>query len=130
MTYLKIADYMSKDTRAIAAVSESSSIAEGFINPDNQTFSSGGLRTWNAYVTSNLSVRNVSFYLDGSATPIVVQEIQDVNPRFAKDQKWLYHASFDTSSLNPGRHTLTATATDVAGLRKSVTQQFMLGKSR
>jgi hypothetical protein len=79
---------------------------------------------WDIAVTSNLAIRNVTFCLDTCSQPFVTQEIQDPNPDFAKTPRWLYHAPVKLSALSPGRHTVTATATDVAGSSQSVTTSF------
>jgi hypothetical protein len=59
---------------------------------------------------------------------VATQELQDVNASFAKDLKWLYHASLDLSGMTPGPHTIMATATDVSGLTKSVTDSFAIAR--
>jgi hypothetical protein len=55
---------------------------------------------------------------------VATQEIQDASSSFAADRAWRYHATFDTSVLSAGAHTLTAVATDVSNATKSATQSF------
>jgi hypothetical protein len=118
-------------TGELAIVSTScpttSGITLAFSSANNQSFPGGGNGTWSATAVSNLSIRNVSFYVDGSSTPVAMQEIQDVNTNFSNDRKWHYHATFNTSSIASGTHTLTARATDVSGAPQSVVQTFTVG---
>jgi hypothetical protein len=79
---------------------------------------------WQLSVTSALPVRYVQFLLDGSITPIVTQEVQDVSTTFAADRKWMYHATVNASTLKAGSHAIVAKATDVAGTTQSVSQSF------
>jgi hypothetical protein len=89
------------------------------------SFPSGGNATFGLSVTSILSIRQVAFYLDGSPTPVVIpQQLQDLNTNFADDAKWLYHATFDTTGLSTGAHTIQAVATDVSGTTRSISQSF------
>jgi Pectate lyase superfamily protein len=81
---------------------------------------------WQISVESALPVKYVQFFVDASATPVITQEVQDVNTNFATDRKWLYHAALDTSKVGGGKHTITAKATDVSGKTKDVTQSFTL----
>jgi len=127
VTYVHAADYQSDSTSAINAISESSSLSAAFASPDRQIFSKAGNIRWKLSVVSNLSVRGVTFCLDQCAAPIATQQIQDVNPEFAKDRKWLYHVDLDISSLKPGTHIITATASDAAGSNQKVTRQFVVG---
>jgi hypothetical protein len=70
----------------------------------------------------------VSFFLDSSTSPIAApQELQDLNTNFATDKKWLYHATFGTSELASGAHTLRAVATDVSGASSVATTTFTVG---
>jgi hypothetical protein len=107
-----------------AAHMTTSNMVMGFVSANNQSLG-GGTGTWSVYVTSMLPVRNVSFYVDGSSTPIVApQELQDVNSAFATTHQWLYHATFSTSSLSAGSHTIKAVATDVTKTTQTVSQTF------
>ena len=101
--------------------------ALAFTSANNQSFPSGGSGTWNLAVVSTLSLRYVQFFIAGSTTPIATQEIQDTNTNFSSDRKWLYHATFNTSGLSGGSHTITAKATDVSGATQSITQTFSAG---
>jgi hypothetical protein len=107
-----------------------SGIVLAFTSANNQSFPNGGNGTWKATVVSNLSIRNVSFYVDGSISPVAMQEIQDVNNDFSNDRKWHYHVTFNTSSIASGNHTITAKVTDVAGFTQSLTQSFTVGKPK
>jgi hypothetical protein len=104
-----------------------SSIAPVFTSANNQSFPSGGNGTWSVSVVSNLSIRNVQFFVDSSTSPVVTQVIQDVNTNFANDRKWLYHATINTAGLGGGSHTITAKATDVSGGTQSIAQTFSAG---
>jgi hypothetical protein len=73
-----------------------------------------------AAVVSNLSVKYVQFFVDNASAPVATVEVQDVNPAFAQDHKWLYHAAIDTSAMEGGQHKVTARVTDVAGEVTSV----------
>ena len=107
-----------------------SGITPAFTSANNQTFPSGGNGTWTATVKSNLSIRNVSFYLDGGASPAVFQEISDVSTTFTSDQKWHYHALINTNTLSAGTHTIKAIATDVSGAAATpITQTFTVGSA-
>jgi hypothetical protein len=109
-----------------SAAPYTSTLAIAFASPDNQAIRSGGVGTWNVYATDEISVVNVQFALDGSTTPMVTQEVQDLNTNFTNDAKWLYHATIDTSQMNPGIHTISAVATDVSGAVQTVQQTFQL----
>jgi hypothetical protein len=109
------------------AACDTSMIALAFTSANNQNFAAGGSGTWTIYITDEISIKNVQFFLDGSTSPIVTQELQDLNTNFTSDGKWLYHATFDTTSLANGAHTLQALATDVSGATKSQTQNFTVG---
>lgn len=100
-----------------------SNIALAFVAPD-QSPTTG---IWNITVNSALPIKNVQFFIDGSQTPLVTQEIQDVSTTFATDRNWLYHANVEAATLAPGAHTITATATDVSGTIKSITQSLTGG---
>ena len=103
-------------------------IATAFTSADNQIFGSGGNGTWTASVNSTLSIRNVSFFLDSTPSPIVLQELSDVTTTFGSDQLWRYHALINTSALTAGSHTIKAIATDVSGATSSSsTQHFTVG---
>jgi hypothetical protein len=81
---------------------------------------SGSALTVGVSAISTLPIKWVQFFVDGS--PLTTQEIQDVNPNFASDLKWLYHATVNTASLGGGNHTITATATDVSGATSSISK--------
>jgi hypothetical protein len=83
---------------------------------------SGSTLTFNLSAISTLPIKWVQFFVDGS--PLTTQEIQDINPNFAANPAWLYHATVNTASLGGGNHTLTATATDVSGATNSVSKAF------
>lgn len=104
-----------------------SNLTAAFISANNQMFPTGGNGTWTFYTHGQLSTKWVNFYIDSSSTPIVLQELSDQNTNFASDRKWLYHATFDTTSLSGGSHTLKAIATDVSGATVTVTQNFTTG---
>jgi hypothetical protein len=91
---------------------------------------SGANETWHLSAVSTLPIKWVQFFLDGSATPIALQEIQDVNANFANDRKWLYHVTVDTARITGDNHKITATATDVSGATSSITQNFASSPSR
>ncbi|HEY1947882.1 MAG TPA: choice-of-anchor D domain-containing protein [Bryobacteraceae bacterium] len=82
---------------------------------------------WQLSAISALPIRYVQFFLDGSTTPTVTQEVQDVSTTFAADRKWMYHATVNASTLAAGSHTIIAKATDVAGATQSVSQSFNVG---
>ncbi len=119
-------NYMSGSCQNVAAP-ETSTLGIAFSSANNQTFPNGGTGTWSLSATDEISVRYVQFFLDGSTTPVLTQEFQDVNTNFAVDRKWLYHVAVNTSTLAGGVHTLTAKATDVSGAIQSVTQSFQVG---
>jgi len=101
-----------------------SNIDIAYTSAGNQSFPSGGNGTWSLYVVSNLSIKYVQFFLDGSATAISSKEIQDLNTNFETDRKWLYHATIDTTNLTNGPHTILAVATDVSGATQSAANTF------
>jgi hypothetical protein len=101
-----------------------SNISAAYSASNSQSFPSGGNGTWSVSVISNLSIRYVRFFLDGSIAPISTQEIQDLNTNFAQDRKWLYHVAINTSALTTGTHLLSAVVTDVSGATQTVTQNF------
>ena len=75
--------------------------------------------TENLAVTSNLSVAVANFYVDSSSTPVATQYLQDYNSAFSvSNPQWLYHATFSTSDLSNGAHTLRAEVRDVSGVPK------------
>jgi hypothetical protein len=101
-----------------------SNIAAAFTSANGQSFPSGGSGTWKVSVVSNLSIKDVSFFVDGASSAAVTQELQDASTTFASDRKWLYHATIDVSSLATGAHTLKAVATDVSGATQTASQSF------
>jgi hypothetical protein len=127
-TYVHEAEYMSASCPS-GYTSETSAISLDFGMATNQSLSGRDGR-WNLAVISNLAIRNASFCVDACSAAFATQEIQDINPHFSKDRKWLYHATLNTSGLGPGDHTITAKATDAAGVTQSATQSFMVGKPR
>lgn len=106
-----------------------SSIATAWTSANNQQFASGGSGSWALTVISNLSIRNVSFYIDGSTTAAFVQYQAGANSNFGSDRKWPY--SFSTgSSLAGGSHTISAVATDASGASSpQIVQNFTVGTS-
>lgn len=106
-----------------------SSIATAWTSQDNQQFSSGANGSWALTVISNLSIRHVSFYIDGSSTPAFTQLQSGANTNFANDRKWPY--SFSTgSTLGAGSHTISAVATDASGVNSpAIVQHFTVGTS-
>jgi hypothetical protein len=111
----------------IPTACQTSTLALAFSSPDNQSFPSFGNGTWSLFVTDEISIKNVKFFIDGSSTPSATQELQDLSTTFATDKKWLYHDTFNTSALAEGSHTIKAVATDVSGATSSVTQSFTVG---
>jgi hypothetical protein len=104
-----------------------SNITTTLTSPNNQSFPNRGTGTWSGNVVSALSIDYVAFYVDNNTTPVAKQRIQDINTNFATNRQWLYHGSFDTGSLTSGSHTITMTARDVKGAKKSATQTFTVG---
>ena len=105
-----------------------SNIVPLFTSANNRSFPTGGNGTWTATVVSNLSIQWVQFFVDSSITPIVTQELSDVNTNFTNDRAWHYNARVDTSTLAAGSHTIKAVATDVSGATaNSSTQSFTVG---
>jgi hypothetical protein len=104
-----------------------SSIKPSFTSANNQSVPAGSSATWNLGVISNLSVRNVTFYVDGVS--VATQILSDYNSNFASTLTWLYHATLKGSSYSNGTHTITATATDVSGASQSVSQTFTVSGS-
>ena len=121
-------NYNYKNTSTCPAGSnpDVSNIVPTLTSANNQSFPSGGNGTWTAAVVSNLSIKWVQFKID-TGSPVVTQELQDVNSNFSNDRKWLYHATLNTSGYSAGSHTLTATATDVSGATQSASQTFVVG---
>ncbi|HTF72249.1 MAG TPA: hypothetical protein VK638_57240 [Edaphobacter sp.] len=106
----------------------SSNISLSFTSANNQSFPSGGSGIWSLQAKNPISLKWVKFYLDGSTTPVVMQEIQDVSTTFQTDEQWLYHATINTSTLAAGSHTIVAKATDVANSTvTSSPQTFSVG---
>lgn len=89
-------------------------IVSAYTSANNQNFSPSTTQTYNFTVISNLSIKFVNFFLDGSPTAVATQMIQDQSTTFGTDRKWLYHATFNVGTT-PGTHTLQAVATDVSG---------------
>lgn len=108
----------------------SSKIEMAFTSPDNRTLLRTGSSTFSLAISSTLSIESVRFFLDHSPTPVATQELQDFNPRFSEDPRWLYHATLESSGLKSGPHTITAVATDVAGGEASVAQVFVTTTKR
>jgi hypothetical protein len=108
-----------------AANIATSAIAITATSADHQSLTGGGMATWSVAVVTALSLRNVAFFVDGAASSVVPpQQLADDSPTFASDHAWPYHATFDTTSLGKGAHTITAIATDVSGATQSVSQSF------
>jgi uncharacterized repeat protein (TIGR02543 family) len=111
----------------IPSACETSTLRLAFSTADHQSFPSRGQGVWSVFVTNEISIKNVRFFIDSSSMPSATQELQDVNPDFTADARWLYHDSFDTSTLADGQHMIRAVATDVSGATFSVTQSFTVG---
>jgi hypothetical protein len=120
-------NYKNATACPVTTLATSSVSAPVFTSAANQSFLTGGSGVWSITQISALPVSNVSFYVDGSSSPVVFQELQDVNTNFANDLKWQYHATFNTSTLTNGLHTIQAVATDVLGATNSSTQTFTVG---
>jgi uncharacterized repeat protein (TIGR02543 family) len=106
---------------------ETSTLQLGFSTADNQSFPSRGKAEWSVFVTDEISIKNVQFFIDSSSTPAATQELQDVSTSFTMDAKWLYHENFDSGTLADGKHTIRAVATNVSGATASATQSFTVG---
>jgi hypothetical protein len=104
-----------------------SDINMGFTSARNQSLQNGASGVWSVSIVSNLSIRYVRFFVDGSTTPISTQEIQDVNTNFGSDHKWLYHVTVNSSGLSNGIHTMLASATDASGAIETATENFTVG---
>jgi len=115
------------DYWATSCPSLGSKISMKFNSANDQSFAEAGTGTWSVSVVSGLSIRRVQFFVDGASTPVVTQELQDVNPNFAADREWRYHATLQTSPIGGGSHTITAKATDVSGATQSAAQTFVVG---
>jgi hypothetical protein len=100
-----------------------SNIVPVFTSADNQSCPVVGNGTWSVAVVSNLSIRNVEFFVDDSLSPVMTQVLQDVNANFANDRKWFYHATINASVLGGGNHTITSKAMDVSGAARTVSQK-------
>jgi hypothetical protein len=107
---------------------ETTTLAVAFSSSNGQLLPGEATHTWNVYATDEISVVNVQFFLDGSTTPVVTQERQDLNTNFSSDRKWLYHATIATSPMKTGAHTISAVATDVSGATQTVSQTFQVGE--
>jgi hypothetical protein len=101
-----------------------SNLSVGFVSAKDQSISKGMEATWSVAVISILSVRKCEFFIDGSNVPVVVQQLQDINSNFGNDRQWRYHAKINTAALVPGKHTITAEATDAAATKGSARQNF------
>ena len=124
-TNTQLANYATRTGSCPGGVgTAASSIDAVFTSPNNQSFLSGDIGTWNVSLVSNLSINSVQFFIDSSSVPVATQEVQDINPNFPKDRTWFYHASIDTSGLTPGSHTLSAEAIDVSGASQTISQSF------
>lgn len=118
-----------KNTSSCPTALATSSVATPvFVSPPT-SFPSGGSGTWNISEVSALPVKWVQFFIDSNVTPIATQELQDLNTSgtFPTDRKWLYHVTYDTSSLSNGSHSLKAIATDVFGATAMATSSFTRG---
>jgi hypothetical protein len=92
----------------------------------SMNFGDTNASTVNVAAVSPLPLKYVQFFVDSSSSPAVTQEIQDVNPNFLVDQKWLYHATFDAAAIGAGSHIILAKATDVAGATQSISQNISI----
>src|SRR6185312_14895032 len=102
---------------------QTSNVTAVWTSPNNQSFPAGGNGTWSLYATGTLPIRSVQFFSDGESNPLVFQEIADVNTSFSTNKRWLYHATFSTSTFT-GAHTIKAVVTDVSGGTATITQIF------
>ncbi len=112
--YVTQYDYSDDSPATLNNVSETSALQVGSISVSANTFST--------YVISNLAVRWVKTYVDG--TLVNTQKLQDVNANFSSDQKWQYHTTINPSTYSSGSHTLTMTATDAKGTTQSQSVSF------
>jgi hypothetical protein len=119
-------DFSSTSACSASTIDGSNVSAPAFV-AGVQTIATAGTGTWNTTQLSDLPVINTSFFIDGSTTPVALQELQDVSTTFSTDHAWHYHATFSVASLGAGTHTLKATATDVLGATASTTQNFIVG---
>ena len=90
-----------------------SKLAITFLNPPRP--GSAAQRTLNIGVKSALSIAQVDFFLDNSATPFSTQQEVDVSPTFATDLLWRFHAQVETKKSGSGPHRVRVVARDVAG---------------
>jgi hypothetical protein len=89
----------------------------------------GNNQTFKFSVISALSIKFVQFFLDGGATPLATQEVQDINTNFASDRKWFYHITINRGALaTTASHTINAVATDVSGTTATASHIFTLNK--
>lgn len=95
-----------------------------FTSASGQSLANGATGTFSVNQVSTLSLKNMSFYLDNSAAPAVVQEIQDVNSGFTANQAWQYHAAIPITGLASGPHSIKAVATDVSDATNFAVQVF------
>lgn len=102
-----------------------SSLTTAYTSANARIFAPSTSQNFTFTVQSNLSIKFVKFFLDGSSTPSVTQEQQDFSTTFQTDRTWLYHATFTVPS-SPGGHSLVAVATDVNDVTSTQTQTFSI----
>lgn len=100
-----------------------SMITPAFVNSS----ASGSTTTYNFSVQSVLSIANVQFFIDSSATPVSTQIIADQSSSFAMDQKWRYHATISPAAYSSSSHTLSAVFSDVSGAMSTASTSFTGG---
>jgi hypothetical protein len=120
--YIDRYNYKNSSNCPVKALATSDVSVPVFVSP--LRVANGGIVTWNVTQVSSLPVKWLRFFLDDALKPISTQELQEINPQFASDRKWFYHATFDTTPLAPGTHTLRAVATDVLGATNSSIVSF------
>jgi hypothetical protein len=104
---------------------EQPNIVAGFTNDVASLTTDHRRRLEKMYVISNLSIDKVGFSVDRPDAPIADdQRLQDINPNFGKDRKWMYHVNLNLNRLSPGPHMLIAKATDVSGHSETITKGF------
>jgi hypothetical protein len=126
-TVLNQYNYLNDNSCPAGANLTISSMTAVFTSADNQKFPNGGNGIFNVSVISHLSIRHVQFFIDNSSTPVVTQEVQNVNPNFANDQMWLYQAQFNTSAYGNTTHQIKAVVTDASGAQQISQQNFIVG---
>lgn len=129
-TYIFQGEYFNTTCPA-GTLSGASNFALSYTTLNNQTFPSGGSGTWRIQIQSPLAIRWVDWAIDGVVNPSLRQILGDYNSAFTTTRQWLYHATFNTSTLTNGTHTIAAVATDVSATSSPLTntQSFTVGGS-